>query len=62
MIDTPSRTVRCAPGGGTRVPEGAWFDAPRNLNQPVWDLFAAGEPKFRTGEDWNRLEKRPQPR
>jgi hypothetical protein len=27
MIDSPFRTVRRDPGGGTRVPEGARFDA-----------------------------------
>jgi hypothetical protein len=28
MIDAPFRTVRCDPGGRTRVPEGARLDAP----------------------------------
>jgi hypothetical protein len=35
---------------------------PRTLEQSVRSLFAAGEPKFRTGEAGKRLEKRPQRR
>jgi hypothetical protein len=35
---------------------------PRSLERAVCSLFAAGEPRLRTSEDGNRLEKPPQSR
>jgi hypothetical protein len=55
MIDTPFRSFRRDPGGGTRVPEGARLDAPgawSSRSAASSPLASRSSERVRTGTDW----------